>query len=306
MYSHGDKFLPTSSLSLAAVFLQDTQSESAVQGLMSGVRVTPLVSSPPLIKAASIGLDAMGSTPRPVSENPTSSKVHLTQPFPASVNTSPKTGSNCLHNDAISKGPAATAVSDAVPHASACSVEAAAVAESQTKAGSLQGAAGNSSTSAAVAAVTQTGCSDHEPSADEEPTCSSGTLGSLTTATPEVATGAASFTQHANSGADSTAVGAPDCQADMSSNDASMSSAWAAITNQPSSSGLSPAGRNSTAAADSPHGESAARAADVLGVGSAAEEEVCAAKHDTQQITASENCCGASEASGCPTYLSSV
>ena len=273
-------FLPTSSLSIAAVFLQDTQSESAVQGLMLGVQVTPLVSSPPLIKAVSIGLAAVGSTPKPVSDNPTSSKVHLTQPFPASVNTSPKTGSNCLHNDAISKGPAATAVTDAVPHASACSVEAAAVAESQTKTGSLQGAAGNSSTSAAVAAVTQTGCSNHEPSADGQATCSSGTLGSLTTATPEVATGAASFTQHANSGADSTAVGAPDCQADMSSNDASMSSAWAA-TNQPSSCGLSLADRNSTAAADSPHGESAARATDMLGVGSAAEEEVCAAKHTT-------------------------
>ena len=180
-------FLPTSSLSLAAVFLQDTQSESAVQGVVSGVRVTPLVSSPPFIKAASIGLDAVGSTPRPVSENPTSSKVHLTQPFPASVNTSPKTG--CLHNDAISKGPAATAVTDAVSHATApCSVEEAAVAESQTKAGSLQGAAGNSSTSAAVAAVTpKTGCSNLEPSAHE------------------------GFTQLANSGADSTAVGAPSC-----------------------------------------------------------------------------------------------
>ena len=41
-----------------------------------------------------------------------------------------------------------------------------------------------------------------------------------------------------------------------------------------------------------------------LGVGSAAQEEVCAAKHDTQQITASENSCAASEASRCPTHLS--
>ena len=43
------------------------------------------------------------------------------------------------------------------------------LAESQTKTGSLRGSASNSSTSAAVAAITKkSGCSNHEPSAGEE------------------------------------------------------------------------------------------------------------------------------------------